>query len=97
MNEILRLRVTNRTGRSQCKLNLDITKVSQVGFDNKNIRTFGPKIWISLPHRKKSYGNLETFKRVRKNWHGITCNCRVSKNYPSKMFQEHAEAILIYI
>ena len=87
MNEIFRLRVTNRRVRSQCKLNLDIAKVSQVSFDNKNIRAFGPKIWISLPHHKKSYENLETFKRVRKNWYGITCNCRVSKTIHLKCFK----------
>ena len=32
MNEIFRLRVTNRMVRSQYKLNLDIPKVNQVSF-----------------------------------------------------------------
>ena len=48
MNEILRLRVTNRTVRSQCRLNLDIPKVNQVSFSSKSIKSFGPKIWNSL-------------------------------------------------
>ena len=38
MNEIFRLRMTNSTVRSQCRLNLDIRKV---------IVSFGSKIWSS--------------------------------------------------
>ena len=80
MNEIFRLRVTNRMVRSQYRLNLEIPKVNQVSFGNKSIRSFGPKIWNSLPPHIKSCENLETFKRVIRNWDGITCNCRVCKN-----------------
>ena len=80
MNEIFRLRVTNRIVRSQYRLDLDIPRVNQVSFGNKSIRSFGPKIWNSLPPHIKSCENLETFKRVIKNWDGITCNCRVCKN-----------------
>ena len=66
MNDIFRLRVTNRMVRSQYRLNLDIPKVNRVSFGNKSIRCFGPKIWNSpLPHIK-SCENLETFKRVIK-------------------------------
>ena len=75
--------------RSQYRLNFDIPKVNQVRFGNKSIRSFGPKIWNSLPSLIKSCENLETFKRVIKNWDGNTCNCRVCKNKPSKMFPEH--------
>ena len=75
MNEIFRLRVTNRMVRSQYRLNLDIPKVNQVSFGNKSIRSFGPKIWNSLPPHIKSCENLETFKRVIKIWDGITYNC----------------------
>ena len=80
MNEIFRLRVTNRIVHSQYRLHLDIPRVSQVSFGKKSIRSFGPKIWNSLPPHIKSCENLETFKRVIKNWDGITCNCRVCKN-----------------
>ena len=71
--------VTNRMGSSQYKLNLEIPKVNQVIFGNKRIRSFGPKIWNSLPPYIKSFENLETLKRVIRNWHDITCNCRVCK------------------
>ena len=67
MNKIFRLRVTNRTVRSQYRLNLDIPKVNQVSFGNKSIIAFGPKIGNSLPPHVKSGANLETFKRVIKN------------------------------
>ena len=80
MNEIFRLRVTNRVVRSQYRLNLDIPKFNRVSFVNNSIRSFGPKIWNSLPPHIKSCENLETFKRVIENWDGVTCNCRVCKN-----------------
>ena len=80
MNHIFRLRVTNRMVYSQYILNLGIPKVNQVSFGNKSIRSFGPKVWNSLPPHIKSCENLETFKRFLKNWDGITCNCRVCKN-----------------
>ena len=66
--------------RSQYRLNVDIPKVSRVSFGDKSIRSFGPKIWNSLPPHIMSCENLETFKRVIKNWDGVTCNCRVCKN-----------------
>ena len=44
MNEMFRLRVTNRIVRSQYRLDLDIPRVNQVSFGNKSIRSFGPKI-----------------------------------------------------
>ena len=82
LTEIFRLKVTNRIVRGQYRLDLDIPRVNQVSFGNKSIRSFGPKIWNSLsPHIKSSasHQNLETFKRVIKNWDGITCSCRVCK------------------
>ena len=62
MNEIFRLRVTNRMVRSQYRLNLDMPKVNQVSLGNKSIRSFGPKIWNSLAPHIRSCENLETFK-----------------------------------
>ena len=79
-NENFRLRVTNRMVLSQYRSNIGIPKVNEVTFRNKSIRSFGPKIWNSLPPHIKSCENLETFKRVIKNWDCIYCNCRVCKN-----------------
>ena len=71
MNQIFRLRVVNRMVRSQYRLYLDILKVNQVSFGNRSIRSFGPKIWNSVPPHLKSCENLETFERVIKKlgWH----------------------------
>ena len=80
MTEIFRLRVTNRMVRSQHRHNLGIPKVNRVSFGYKSIRSFGPKIWNSLPPHIRSCENLETFKRVIKDWDGVTCNCRACKN-----------------
>ena len=66
MNEIFRLKVTNKTVRGHYRLNIDIPKVNQGTFGNKSVRSFVPKIWNSLPHHIKSCENLETFKRVVK-------------------------------
>ena len=65
MNEIFRLRVTNRIVRSQYRLDLDIPRVNQVSFGNKSIRSFGPKIWNSLPPHIKS---CETFGNIQKSY-----------------------------
>ena len=43
MNEVFRLRWTNRIVRSQYRLNRDILKV-KVSFGNKSIKSLGPKI-----------------------------------------------------
>ena len=72
--------MTDRRVRNQYRLNVDIHKVNQVSFGNKSTRSFGLKIWNYLPPHIKSSENLETFKRVKKNWDDITCNCRVCKN-----------------
>ena len=53
MNETFRSRVTNRAVLSQHRLNVDIPKVNQVSSGNKSIRSFGSKIWNSLPHHRK--------------------------------------------
>ena len=74
MNKIFRFRVTNKAFCSHYRLNLDIPEVSQVSFGNKSIRSLRPKTWNSLGPHIKSRENLETFKRVIKNWDGITSN-----------------------
>ena len=64
MKEIFRLRVTNRAVCSQYRLNLDIPKANQVSFGNKNIRSFGKKIWNALPPRIKSCKSLKHSKEL---------------------------------
>ena len=66
MNEVFRLRWTNRIVRCQYRLNRDILKVNQVSFGNKSIKPLGPKIQNCLPPHKKSCENFKTMKRVIK-------------------------------
>ena len=61
MQELFKLRETNRNVRNKYKLNLNIPVVNQVNYGTKSLRRFGPKIWNSLPHHVKSAENLETF------------------------------------
>ena len=61
MQELFTLRETNRNAHNKYKLNLDIPLVNQVTYSNKSLRSFGPKIWNSLPHHVKSAENLEAF------------------------------------
>ena len=70
-------RETNRNVRNKYKLNLNIPVVNQVNYGTKSLRSFGPKIWNSLPHHVKSAENLETFKKIINNWNGVSCNCVV--------------------
>ena len=52
---------------------MTIPEFNQVSYGKKNLRTFGPKLWNSLPHHIKSPENLESFKRQIKHWNGERC------------------------
>ena len=61
MQELLKLRETSRNVHIKYKLNLNIPVVNQVTYGTKSLRSFGPKIWNSLPHQLKSGENLENY------------------------------------
>ena len=67
MQELFKLRETNRNVCNKYKLNLNIPVVNQVHYDTKSLRSFEPKIWNSLPHHVKSAEKLETFKKIINN------------------------------
>ena len=75
MQELFKLRETNRNVRNKYKLNLNIPVVNQVNYGTKSLRSFGPKIWNSPPHHVKSAKNFETFKKIINNWNGVSRNC----------------------
>ena len=77
MQELFKLRETNRNVRKKYKLNLNIPVVNQVNYGTKSLRSFGPKIWNFLPHHVKFAENLETFKKIINNSNGVSCNCVV--------------------
>ena len=81
INEIFKLRKTSRAVRSNYKLNLDVPTINQVGFGDKGLRYYEPKIWDSLPFHVKSSENLEAFKNIMKNWNGGSCKCKVCQNH----------------
>ena len=75
--QIFQLRETNRIVRTRYKLNHSVIKANQVGYSEKVLRYYGPKIWNSLAFRVNTSKNLKTFKDIIKNRNSITCNCRV--------------------
>ena len=77
MQELFKLRETNRNVRNKYKLNLNIPVVNQVNYGTKILRSFGPEIWNSLQHHIKSPENLKTFKKIINDWNGVSCNCVV--------------------
>ena len=44
MDEIFKLRETNRAVRSNYKLNLNVPAINQLSFGDKSLRYYGPKI-----------------------------------------------------
>ena len=77
MQELFKLRKTNRSVCNKYKLNLNIPVVNQINYGTRSLRSFGPEIWKSLPHHVKSAENLKTFKKIINNWNGVSCNCLV--------------------
>ena len=80
MNEIFKVKQTQRPVREKYKLNLEIPKWNQVTFGAKSLKIYGPKMWNNLPYHIKSSENLETFKTMIKNWNGVTCKCSICKS-----------------
>ena len=77
MRDLFKLRFTNRPVREKYKMNMIIPEFNQVSYGKKSLRTFGPKLWNSLPYHIKSSENLESFKRTIKHWNGERCLCNV--------------------
>ena len=49
MNDIFKLRNTDRLTREKYKLNLEIPKPNQATFGTRSLRSYGLKIWNALP------------------------------------------------
>ena len=54
MNDIFKLRNTDRLTQEKYKLNLEISKPNQTTFGTRSLKTYGPKIWNSLPYHIKT-------------------------------------------
>ena len=68
MNDIFKLRNTDRLTRQIYKLNLDISKPNQATFETRSLRSHGPKIWNALPYHIKTSDNLSSFKAIIMGW-----------------------------
>ena len=71
INDIFKLRMTNRATQEKCKLNLEILKSNQGRFGTKNLRYLSPRVWNSLPYH--------ILKTLIKNWNGTNCSCKICK------------------
>ena len=60
MNDIIKLRNTDRLTRGKYKLNLEIPKLNQATFGTKSLKSYGPKIWNALPYHIKNPDNLNS-------------------------------------
>ena len=79
MKNIFKERETNRLVREKYKLNLTVPKSNQFTFGTMSLKSYGPKIWNSLPYHIKSSESLTSFKNIIKKWNGINCECQVCK------------------
>ena len=66
MNDIFKLRNTDRLTREKYKLNLEIPKPKKATFGTRSLRSYGLKIWNALPYHIKTSDNLNSFKSIIK-------------------------------
>ena len=59
--------------------NLNHFRPNQVTFGSKSLKAIGPQIWNCLPNEIKSADNLNSFKRMIKQWDGPSCKCNACK------------------
>ena len=65
MQELLKLKETNKNVHNKYELNVDSLVVNQVTYGTKNLISFGPKIWNSLPqHIKPTKKILKSLKTL---------------------------------
>ena len=80
MSDIFTLNKSSRTLRDQHRLNLKVHNPNQTTFGTtRSMRSLGPKVWNLLPVHLKSAENLETFRRLIKNWDGVSCKCNICR------------------
>ena len=84
MNDIFKIKNTDRLTPEKYKLNLEIAKLNQDTFGTKSLRSYGPKIWNTLPYHIKISDNLNSFKSIIKCWDGNHCTCRVCEHKTSR-------------
>ena len=84
MNDIFKLRNTDRLTREKYKLNLEIPKPNQATFGTRSLRNYGLKIWNALPYHTKASDNSNSFKSIIKCWYRNRCTWRVCEYTTSR-------------
>ena len=84
MNDIFKLRNTDRLTREKYELNLEIPKSNQATFRTRSLRSYDPKVWNAVPYHIKTSYNLNSFKAIIKCWDGNHCTCRVCGHTTSR-------------
>ena len=75
MQDIFELKQTIRSARNPNELIHH--RPNQVTFGSKSLLSLGPQIWNALPKGIKLAENIQTFKRMIKQWDGPTCGCKI--------------------
>ena len=76
MNDIFKLRNTDRLTQEKYKLNQKIPKTNQVTFVTRSLRSCSLKIWNALPYHRKSSENSNSFKTIIKCYDGTHTSSR---------------------
>ena len=70
----------NGSHSARRKNNLVINRGKTTTFDEKSLRTQGPKIWNSLLKDVKDLTSLQKFREVIKIWYRPKCKCNICKH-----------------
>ena len=77
IQNIFKLKETTRSARNPKELIHH--RPNQVTFGSKSLLSLGPQIWNALPKEVKLAENIQTFKKLIKQWNGPSCKCNACK------------------
>ena len=81
MNEIFQTN-PSITRNLRSKNNLVTYKYNSVTYGKISLRILGPTIWNHLPDEYKTAEDLQTFKRLLRQWNDPQCICNLCKYAP---------------
>ena len=82
MSDIFKIKSSRYSSRNP--YDLQHHRPNQVTFGSNSLRSLGPQIWNALPNEIKSTNNLNSFKRLIKQWDGPNCKCNACQ-YSSEL------------
>ncbi len=77
IQNIFKLKETTRSARNPKELIHH--RPNQVTFGSKSLLSLGPQSWNALPKEIKLAENVQTFKKLIKQWNGPSCKCNACK------------------